>query len=293
MVNVTENVSYKMYEMPASEQEKLVKKIPLKRMIFANMKKEVQIQLRYKANFIAGIVQALLFILIFWFFSVALLYTNPALATTEAKFLFFLSAFVIVFYDGVFLYGAVNTVNRDLYNGTLENIYALPSSRYIYYASSIFAQSLIHTIILAPFLIFLIFYSGAPGIDVLLMGLVLALTIITMVAMGVLISLMAILWKQVGSLVGVVGTLFQFVGGMIFPIDSLPTVFRYLAYTFPYTYAFDLMRVYSFGDSWTPIMDPMYQWGILAGFAVGFTLLAKVLLEKVEKHAKSKGLHLL
>ena len=120
MVNVIES-EMKMYEMPPSEKAKFSMKVPLKRVIFANMKKEVQIQLRYKANFIAGIVQALLFILIFWFFSVALLYTNPALATTEAKFLFFLSAFVIVFYDGVFLYGAVNTVNRDLYNGTLEN----------------------------------------------------------------------------------------------------------------------------------------------------------------------------
>ena len=293
-VDVTDKIiHYNMYEMPATEQDKLVKKVPHRKVIMANVKKEIQIQLRYKANFISGIVQVLIFLLIFWFFSVALLYTNPALASTRGKFLFFLSALVIVFYDSVFLYGAVNQVSRDLYNGTLETIYSLPSSRYLYYASSMLAQSLIYTIILSPFLVFLAIYSNASAMSVLMMLLVLVLAIITMVAMGVMISLMAILWKQVGSLVGVVGTLMQFVGGMVFPIDALPTFFQYLAYIFPYTYAFDLMRVYSFGDDWIPIMPVAYEWAMLVGFTIGFTLIAKILLNRVEKHAKSKGLHLL
>ncbi|MHA2252023.1 MAG: ABC transporter permease [Candidatus Kariarchaeaceae archaeon] len=265
--------------------------------IKASVKKELQIMIRYKANFIGMIIRAIIFILLFWFFASSLTFTNFDAHNDERSiFIFYLSGMILMFYDGTALYKPINTVTRDLYNGTLESVYTLPSSRYSYFLGSSIASAVVDTTFVTPIIIVLVIYTKLQVTNLLLILFVILLTLSTLIAMGILIALLAILFRQVSSLVGVLGMLFQFVGGAIFPVTSLPIFLQYFAYLFPYTWGFDLMRYYSFGGStgtWETLLPVPIMWMILVAFTVIFGLLSKVMLRKVENQAKSNGLHLL
>jgi len=255
--------------------------------------KDIQIQMRYKQNFVSQFIRTMLFILTFYLFSLSFAFDDLPDQSTQTVFLFYISALILMMYDGVAMWSPYNSVRRDLYNGTLESIYQSPASRAAYYLGGIMAQSIYSSVFVIPLLLTIILVFQPSMITLGIVFITIAIALCGLMAMGILIALSAILWKNMGAFVNILGMVFQFATGTIIPFASLPVWAQYVGYFLPITWGLDLIRYYLFGSVWTTIYTVPVMWVILIGQVVLFFLVAKFLLVRVEKYSKKQGLHLL
>jgi ABC-2 type transport system permease protein len=259
----------------------------------ATIIKDLTTKKRYKMDLISEIVRSLMFIGVFSLFAGAYLFTAGVELTQKETLLFFITGFTLVIFDGVALWTPLNSVNTDLYNGTLEYLYSAPNSRMGYYVGNISAAAIFASTIFIPVLIFLIVYGNVSLRNLLFALFVVLAMVSVLVAFGTMFALMAIMWKQVGSLAGILNVLFQFLSGFLIPIDAFPQSIKLISYILPYTYGIDLIRYYIIGSTWKTQFPPIYEWMALLGFILIYWSLAAYMLSKVEKFSKNKGLHLL
>ncbi|MDH5401614.1 MAG: ABC transporter permease [Candidatus Heimdallarchaeota archaeon] len=247
---------------------------------------------RYKANLIGGLFETAIFAGMFLLFATAATFRNFNL-DDRGMMIFFQSALVLFIFNSVALWSPINAVTRDLNNGTLEFIYSNPSSRYGYFVGIIISEAIVKMMYFIPMYLFLLSLTHLSGLDILYSLLVILIVIISLSAFGILIALAAILWKQTSSISQLIGTLFQFLSGTFFPITVFPVGLQFMAYFFPFTFGYDLLRYYSFNGNWETIFPVYVEWILLFIYSIIYTLIAKRLLRKVESYAKVKGLHLL
>lgn len=208
-------------------------------------------------------------------------------------FIFFQAALLLLVFTGTTLWGPINAVTSELYNGTLEFLYSNPGSRYAYYVGTVTAKVLISMILFLPLYLFLIVYSGASLENMLMVLLACLLVLIALTAMGIMIALLALLWRQVTSIAQVLGILFEMLAGAYVPVTAFPTLVQYLTYPLPHTWGYDLVRYYSFGKQWQTLLPVWQEWVIVVLYAIGFTLISRYLLDKAEQLAKKSGLHVI
>jgi ABC-2 type transport system permease protein len=213
--------------------------------------------------------------------------------TGRDLFIFFQGAMLIMMFNWATLWGPINAVSNDLYNGTLEFLYSNPGSRYAYYVGTVVTEILISLVFFLPLYLFLVFYSGAKAGNMLMVLLVCIVMAITLTAMGIMIALLALLWRQVNSIASVLGMLFEFLAGAYLPVTAFPKFLQYLAYLLPYTWGYDLIRYYSFEGDWHTLLPVWQEWGVLFLYAILFTALSRYLLKKAEQRAKQNGLHVI
>ena len=255
---------------------------------------DIQINKRYPAQLIGGIVQVLLFVVFFGVFATAISFNSLQNFSNHDLFLFFLGGLMLVFFTDVALWVPLNSVTRDLYNGTLEAIYFTPASRYGYFLGYILGSTIVTGgILYLPIFFILAIVSGATLTNMFFILLVSVTTIVSLIAMGVLFALTAILWKNVSGLAGLLNVVMQFLTGAFIPVSSLPEGIQLISYLLPQTYGMDLVRYYSFNGSWATFFGPIMEWAVLFLFAIVYTGIAFILLRLVERRAKTKGLHLI
>lgn len=251
---------------------------------------------RYKANFIGGFFEIGIMTAAMFLFSTVVNFRNVNLFKTDpgenAMFIFFLAGMLMMFFQNTALFVPVNSVRRDLYNGALEYIYSGPQSRYAYLVGNIIADLLIRQIFMIPMLIGLIALVGISyHIFFMIMVILVFFSVVTSV--GIMVSLMAITWKQVGNLVQIFALLLQFVGGVFLPVQSFPVAIQWVAFLLPFTFAYDLLRYYTFQGNWNPLIPLHFEWLALIAYALFFYFISQYLIRKVERYAKKSGLHIL
>jgi ABC-2 type transport system permease protein len=262
----------------------------------ATVIKGLQIRKRYLPNLVGDIVQIAIRVAFFLLLanSISL---RGGLSGGEMNgrdlFIFFQGAILIMMFNWATLWGPINAVSNDLYNGTLEFLYSNPGSRYAYYVGTVVTEILISLVFFFPLYVFLILYSGAEAGSMLMVLLVCIVMAITLTAMGIMIALLALLWRQVNSIASILGMLFEFLAGAYLPVTAFPQVLQYLAYLLPYTWGYDLIRYYSFEGDWQTLLPVWQEWGFLFLYAILFTTLSRYLLKKAEQRAKRTGLHVI
>ncbi len=208
-------------------------------------------------------------------------------------FIFFQGALLLFVFNGPTLWGPINAVTNDLYNGTLEYLYSNPCSRYAYYVGTVLAEVIVNLAVFLPLYVFLIFYSQAGLGSMAMVLLACVAVLVALTAMGIMVALLALLWRQVGSVAQVLGILFEMLAGAYLPISAFPQLLQVVAYLLPYTWGYDLIRYYSFEGKWQTILPVWQEWGVVILYAVAYTLLSRDLLRRAEHHAKKSGLHLI
>ncbi|RMG28591.1 MAG: ABC transporter permease [Methanobacteriota archaeon] len=271
----------------------LSKPVSFFHVVKASFLKEFHITLRYRANLIANQIQSLMFIGMFALMATAFAFNTETPLSFEQTIVFFLSGLIIVFFDGVALWKPINSVNRDLYNGTLEYLFFNPHSRVAYFIGNILTSATFASIFMVPLMVALVWLSGLNFVSFLYVLAAIILTVSVLVAFGVMISLMAIMYKQTSNLAGILNTLFTFLSGFLFPISILPEPILGISLLLPYTYGIDLIRHYTLGSAWETFLPLNMTWGLLGGFAVIYWIIALFLLKRVEIFAKQQGLHLI
>ncbi len=200
---------------------------------------------------------------------------------------------LLLVFTGITLWGPINAVKSDLYNGTLEFLYSSPCSRYAYYAGSVLSQVIISMVVFLPLYVFLALYSRASMVSMLMVLLACATMLVALTAMGIMVALLALLWRQVDSIAQVMGIMFEMLAGAYIPVTAFPRSVQYLTYPLPHTWGYDLIRYYSFQGNWKTILPVWQEWAIIVLFAIVFTLVSRYLLGKAEQLAKKSGLHVI
>jgi ABC-2 type transport system permease protein len=263
----------------------------------ATVSKELQSATRYIPNLIGSLAHQAVSVFFFLLLSSAISIQGIDVAGRPLAgrdlFISFQGGLLLTVFTGVTLWGPINAVRNDLYNGTLEFLYSNPGSRYAYYVGNVLAKVMINMVLFLPLYVVLALYSRASLPDLLLVLLVCTAILIALTAMGVMIALLALLWRQVDSIAQVLGIMFEMIGGAYLPVNAFPGFVRYLAYPLPHTWGYDLIRYYSFGGNWQTLLPVWQEWIIIIAFAVGFTLASRHLLGKAEHLAKKSGLHVI
>lgn len=263
----------------------------------ATMVKELRIATRYIPNLIGQFANMGIRIAFFMLLSAAITIQDAGIAGQALAgrdlFLMFQGGLLLMVFISPTLWGPMYAVRNDLYNGTLEFLYSNPGSRYAYYVGSVLAKIVINMVLFLPLYIFLIIYSRASVLDMLMVLLACAAILVALLAMGIMVALLALLWRQIDSVVQVVGILSEMLAGAYLPVTAFPHFVQYLAYFLPHTWGYDLIRYYSFGGNWQTILPVWQEWSIIALYAIGFTLTSRYLLGKAEQLAKRRGLHII
>lgn len=281
--------------VPAGSVQSLSHPVPPQAITYATVIKGLHVARRYLPNLIGSFVGLAVRILFFLLIANAVTYGVSGEESLSGRdlFLFFQGALLLLVFNGPTLWGPIQAVTTDLYNGTLEYLYSNPGSRYAYYVGTVLTEVVISLVVFIPFYLFLVAVAQAGARNMLLILLVCAVVLVALTAMGVLIALLALLWRQVSSIASVLGMLFEFLGGAYLPVASFPPPLQLLAYLIPYTWGYDLIRYYSFDGDWQTLQPVWVEWVILGLFAVSFTLLSRHLLGRTERYAKRNGLHII
>ncbi len=268
----------------------------------ATITKNIQIATRYLPNLVGSLlnlgIRMAFFLLLANAVSMQGGTTQGLVLTGRNLFIFFQGALLLFVFNGPTLWGPINAVSNDLYNGTLEYLYSNPCSRYAYYVGTVIAEVMINLVVFLPLYFFLIFYSGVGLTSVLMILLTCVMVLIALTAMGIMIALLALLWRQVNSVAQVLGILFEMLAGAYLPISAFPQIIQYLAYLLPYTWGYDLIRYYSFrganaSGEWLTILPVWQEWAMLIFYAILYTGVSRFLLKKAEQRAKRSGLHII
>ncbi len=265
--------------------------------VSATVVKNLQIAFRYLPNLMGTFIEMAVRASFFFLMSNAISLRGKETAgldlTGRNLFIFFLGSLILFIFTRSTLWGPINAVTNDLYNGTLEYLYSSPSSRYAYYVGTVLSEVTTSLPIFLPIFILLIAVTQVNLASLLLVLLACATVLTALTAMGIMIALLALIWRQVGSVASILGILFEMLAGAYLPISAFPRLVQYLAYILPFTWGYDLIRYYSFAGAWTPILPAAQEWAILASMAVVFTLISRYLLGKAETLAKKTGLNVI
>ena len=268
----------------------------------ATITKNLQIARRYLPNLVGSLLNIAVRMAFFLLLANAVTYqtghSQGLDLTGKGLFIFFQGALLLFVFNSPTLWGPINAVSNDLYNGTLEYLYSNPCSRYAYYVGTVIAEVAVNLVVFLPLYLFLIFYSGLNLASTLMILITCVMVLIALTAMGIMIAILALLWRQVGSVAQVLGVLFEMLAGAYLPISAFPQLVQYLAYLLPYTWGYDLIRYYSFSGSnavgeWQTILPVWQEWGMLILYAILYTTISRYLLKKAELRAKRIGLHVI
>ena len=204
---------------------------PLK-VAWATFIKNLQVARRYLPNLLGGLVEiairAAFFMLMANAVSLKALGAVGRELTGRELFIFFQGSLLLFIFTRSTLWGPINAVSNDLYNGTLEYLYSLPASRYAYYVGTVLAEVAQGMIVFLPLYLLLVITSQANLLNMLLVLLAGALTLAALTCLGILISLLALIWRQVGSIASVLGILFELLAGAYLPVTAFPLPVQYL-----------------------------------------------------------------
>ncbi|RMG28592.1 MAG: ABC transporter permease [Methanobacteriota archaeon] len=271
-------------------------KVSPTRVFFATILKELRISFRYRANLIGAFYQTMLMVFAFYIFGNAISFRTldmvQGTARASSVFLFFISGILLVIMIDIALWMPLNSVNNDLYNGTLEYLYSTPFSRFSYFSGTIVASAFLRMIFLAPVMVGIVFFGELTN-EIWALLLVVLVTTVSLIGVGIIIALSAILWKETSGIVQILGMLFQFIAGAFIPVQSFPIWLKWIAFLFPQTFAFDLSRHYTFRGNWPTLLPVFWEWTILVLSIPFYFFLSLKLLQRVEKHARNQGLHLI
>lgn len=263
----------------------------------ATVKKNLQVSFRYlpnlAGNFLNIAVRALFFLLMANTISLTNSSELGVPLAGRTLYIFFLGSLALFIFNQSTMWGPLNQVTNDLYNGTLEYLFSSPGSRYAYFVGVVISETLMNLVVFIPIFILLVVYTGIGIGDILMMMAACALIVTALTAMGVMIALLGLLWRQVNALVQVLGILFEMLAGAYLPVSAFPAVLRPFAYLLPYTWGYDLVRYYSFAGAWRTLLPVWQEWAILALFAVVFTLLSRSFLARAERQSKQVGLNVI
>ena len=193
-------------------------------------------------------------------------------------------------------------VEEDVHFGTIEAIFVTPASPFSYLLSTSIARGIFSFIVYFPLFMLILGFAGAftNPIIILYVLLIILLNNLLNLSVGMFFGMMTLLRRQSRFLVRVTHQLIQWLFGAYLPIQGFMVVstgfglaMKYIALCFPFTYIFDLLRYFTLGENYMPLLPIWKEFVILGVFIFIYLLIARFVLKYVKRKAKDRGLALL
>ncbi|NHJ06220.1 MAG: ABC transporter permease [Candidatus Heimdallarchaeota archaeon] len=276
------------------------------RVIYKGIWRDLKIFFRYKAHLIGLTIESITAIIGYAIMAGAY-YFNPEIFTYVGLdksdfFLFMITGSLIQVSAFAATWGPLFRVEEDVHFGTIEAIFVTPCSSYSYLMATSIARSIFSFIIYFPAFAIILGISGAftNPIIILYVLLIILLNNLTNLSVGMFFGMITLLRRQSRFLVRVTHQLIQWLFGAYLPIQGFMIVSRefglamkYFALAFPFTYIFDLLRYFTLGENYIPLIPIWQEFLILGVFIIVYFFVARFILVFVEKKAKERGLALL
>jgi len=250
---------------------------------------------RYKLNFVFELITSALFgfgmLLIALGFDADLLQRTIG---TQNYVSFMIFGVAYQSWQSVALWGAAEMFRDELNSGQIDYTFSCPFSRHGYILSNITALAVRSSIFFVPMLAVGLWFTRetVTAGGVLLGLLATALSVAGLAQMGGCFAALVLRHRQITAVFGFFNFAFQMLTGMFVPLQVLPETLRTIGIiALPQSLGMDLLRHYVMGTR--TVMEVPYEWAILAGQLIGYGILARVAIKRLERTAREEGLHYL
>lgn len=276
------------------------------RVIFKGVWRDLKTFTRYRAFLTGMLLEIVSLILGFAIIGGAYYFSPDVLAliglSQDDLFLFMLTGSIIQIFSSIATWAPLNRIEEDIHYGTLEAVFVTPSSRMGYLLSTSIARGIISFLFFVPLYILTLWIAGVLT-NLVVIGFTLLVAVIAMisnVAVGLYFGMLAIMFRQARLLISTTHQLIQFLFGAFLPVqgfmvlhEGFGTAMKYITLAFPFTYNFDLMRHFMFGEKYITLLPVWQEFVILGALTVIYLIVARLLLVPVERKAKKQGLSIL
>ncbi len=276
------------------------------RVIFKGVWRDLKTYVRYRAFFMGMFLEIISLTLGFAIIGGAYYFSPEVLAliglSENDLFIFMMTGAIIQMFSSIATWAPLNRIEEDIHYGTLEAVFVTPSTRLGYLLSTSIARALISLVFFIPLYVLTLWLAGVLT-NFAVIGFTLLIALIAMIsniAVGIYFGMLAILYRQARLFVSMTHQLIQFLFGAFLPVQGFivlnqrfGTAMKYITLAFPFTYNFDLMRHFIFGDKYITLLPIWQEFVILGVCTVLYLIIARLLLVAVEKKAKKQGLAIL
>jgi ABC-2 type transport system permease protein len=211
--------------------------------------KEWKIELTYRADFIRGFIEPLIYVLPYVFYGLAIVGGRHS---SHLKELVGSSDMITYTVIGYVFMGFLNTacwamgwaLRKEQWFGTLESVFSTPVPRWVYVAGMA-THSTVHQgfIISIQMLVIHAIFKLVIDVTGLLPSLVIcALMLVALYGLGIMIAALALIFKEGWIVSEVVHTLIRIVTPIAYPVAVLPVVMQKVSMTLPTTYGLMVSR---------------------------------------------------
>jgi ABC-2 type transport system permease protein len=261
------------------------------RRALAFLKRDLAMELSYRAAFFMRLGASFLSLATFYFVSKVIgSAANPYLAAYGGDyFSYVLIGLALVGFQSVGMGAFTSAISGGAAQGTLEAMLVTPTGLSTIVFSSSVWDFLMTALNVAIYLLFGAFVFGVDlgSANMLTALVVLLLTALVFSGIGVLSASVVLVLKRGDPIAWLFGTVSSFAGGMLFPVDVLPGWLQSAARAFPIFYSLKAMRLAvlkgaSLGDVGTEVLA-------LTVFAAVLLPVATVAFKRAVLVAKTDG----
>ena len=263
------------------------------RVLWAVVRKEWRVFLRYPLNAVMRIVQPLMWLAPVYFmglsFSVDGEPVGFAASTGTSDFIaFLLLGNVVSSYVSAVLWGIGFSLKQEMVQGTLESLWLTPNSRLWLLVGRSTVSVLItglNTIGVGIVVYFLFGFEVTGSIAAAL--LVLVPMVIGLYGFGVAYAGIVLYLREANTLSDVGGYVLELLTGVNFPVTALPRALMVVGLALPMTYAIDAMRALLLGTR--PLVAVPVAFAIVIVAMAGFLWLGRAVFDRIDARVRALG----
>lgn len=261
--------------------------------LWAVVKKEWQVFLRYPLNAVMRIVEPIMWLVPVYFMGMSFSVDGQAVGfaayTGTSNFLtFILLGSVVSSYVSAVLWGIGFSLKHEMEQGTLESLWLTPNSRLWLLVGRSTVSVLItglNTIGVGLVAYFLFGFEITGSILAALA--VLFPMIVALYGFGIAYAGIVLYLREANALSDMGGYVLQMLSGVNFPITTLPKGLMILGLALPMTYAIDAMRALLIGS--TPLVAVPISFGIVIASMLVFLMLGRSVFDRIDRKVRTLG----
>jgi ABC-type uncharacterized transport system permease subunit len=190
------------------------------------------------------------------------------------------------------LWGATELFRSELNSGQVDYTFTCPIPRYNYIFSNMAGLAVRQLIYFLPIFAVGIWFSRETlSLSGFRLGFAaVLLSVAALSQMGACFGAMVLRFQQITSVFTFFNLAFQVFTGMFIPLHVFPAWVKWIGLlAFPQSAGMDLLRYYVAGTN--PVVSVYTEWAILAGQFVVLGGLALLVVKRLERSARERGLH--
>ncbi|MEO0075099.1 MAG: ABC transporter permease [candidate division WOR-3 bacterium] len=267
------------------------------RAIWAENMKEWRIELTYKADFIRGMIDPLVYAMPYLLYGIALVggrtsQTLNNLVGTDDLITFVTLGYIFVGFLNMALWAMGFSLRKEQYWGTLESVFASPVPRWVF-ALGMALHSTLHQglmIFLQIIVINLIFKLTISPSGILPSLVVVGLMLIALYGFGMMIASLTLILKQGWLVSEALSGIMMIITPIAYPLAVLPVFLKKAAMFLPTTYGVMTVRHFLIGEQMSfSVGTAFIRLTVLGIFWVGVGVLIFELIDRKTRRTGTIG----